>query len=124
VVINNHLGDPLKGAVLMIEQVFQLTQSTKKTVEKIVQDDNLDYIHMLLNKNEGLPVHYSNSNVYMTVLKGTLSITLEEQEAADYLSGTLIKIPYRTKMNIRNLHEDILELIVIKAPAPKHYHSV
>ncbi len=108
----------------MIEQVFQLTQSTKKTVEKIVQDDNLDYIHMLLNKNEGLPVHYSNSNVYMTVLKGTLSITLEEQEAADYLSGTLIKIPYRTKMNIRNLHEDILELIVIKAPAPKHYHSV
>ena len=108
----------------MIEQVFQLTQSTKKTVEKIVQDDNLDCIHMLVNKNEGLPVHYSNSNVYMTVLKGTLSITLEEQEAVDYSSGTLIKIPHKTKMNIRNLHEDILELIVIKAPAPKHYHSV
>ena len=108
----------------MIEQVFQLTQSAKKTVEKIVQDDNLDYIHMLLNKNEGLPVHYSNSNVYMTVLKGTLSITLEEQEVVDYSSGTLLKIPYRKKMNIRNLHDDILELIVVKAPAPKHYHSV
>ncbi|MEA3326833.1 MAG: cupin domain-containing protein [Chloroflexota bacterium] len=107
----------------MIGQVFHLTQSTKKTVEKIVQDDNLDYVHMLFNKNEGLPVHYSNSNVYMTVLKGTLSITLDEQEVVDYSSGTLLKIPYRTKMNVRNLLDDILELIVIKAPAPKHYHS-
>lgn len=107
----------------MIEQNFKLSQSTEKTVEKIVQDDNLDYIHMLFNKDEGLPVHYSNSNVYMTVLNGTLSITLDEQEIADYSSGTLLKIPYKTKMNVQNLHDDLLELIVIKAPAPRHYHS-
>ena len=105
----------------MIEQIYKLTQTPKKTVEKIVQDDNLDYIHMIFPKGDGLPVHFSNSNVYMTVLKGTLSITLNEQEVTTYPYGTLLKIPYRTKMNVRNCHDDILELIVVKAPAPKSF---
>jgi hypothetical protein len=30
-----------------------------------------------------------------------------------------LKIPFKTKMNVRNLHPDTLELIVVKAPAPK-----
>jgi len=105
----------------MIEQIFKLSQSNEKTIEKVVQDDNLDYIHMIFSKGDGLPVHFSNSNVYMTVLMGTLSITLDDQEVATYRNGTLLKIPYRTKMNVRNCHDDILELIVVKAPSPKHF---
>ena len=103
----------------MIEEVFTLAKSDEKTVEKVIQDDNLDYIHMLFNQNEGLPLHTSNSNVYMTVLQGTLSIGLDDQEINEYKAGTLLKIPYKTKMNVRNLHEPLLELIVIKAPSPR-----
>ena len=33
--------------------------------------------------------------------------------------GTLLKIPFQTKMNVKNLHNEILELIVVKAPAPR-----
>ena len=105
----------------MIEEVFTLSQSTERTVEKVIQDDNLDYIHMIFNKDEGLPLHYSNSYVYMTVLKGELSIGLDDQTLHDYPAGTLLKIPYRTKMNVRNLDDALLELLVIKAPAPKNY---
>jgi len=105
----------------MIETVFTLANNTERTVEKVIQDDNLDYIHMLFNKNEGLPLHYSNSNVYMTVLQGKLSIALDDQEVHVYPDGILLKIPYKTKMNVQNLHDEMLELIVIKAPAPKKY---
>ena len=105
----------------MIEEIFTLEQSDQRLVQKVVQDDNLDYIHMIFNKDEGLPEHYSNSNVYMTVLKGTLSIGLDEQETHSYPAGTLLKIPYRVRMNVRNLHAEVLELIVVKAPAPKNY---
>lgn len=105
----------------MIEQTFCLSSANHKTVEKVIQDDNLDYIHMIFQNGDGLPVHYSNSNVYMTVMKGTLSITLDEQDIKTYTSGTLLKIPYKTKMNVQNLHDSILELIVIKAPSPKHF---
>jgi len=55
----------------------------------------------------------------MTVLRGRLSIGLDDQEVHEYEAGDLLKIPFNTKMNVKNLHDDTLELIVVKAPAPK-----
>ena len=102
----------------MIEQVFNLSTSNKKIVEKVIFDENIHYIHMVFDQNEGLPEHFSNSNVYMTVIRGTLSIGLDDQDVHEYTNGSLLKIPMDTKMNVRNLHHDVLELIVVKAPAP------
>ena len=103
----------------MIEQVFKLAEGNGKAIEKILFDENVHYLHMVFPQNEGLPEHFSNSNVYMTVVRGKLSIGLGGQEIREYTSGTLLKIPFKTKMNVRNLHVDTLELIVIKAPAPE-----
>lgn len=102
----------------MIERVFHLSKSDNKAVERIIQDESLHYIHMVFCQGEGLPEHDSNSNVYMTVLRGMLSIGLDEQGIHEYEAGTMLKIPPRTKMNVRNLHPEILELIVVKAPGP------
>lgn len=103
----------------MVEQKFNLSRGNEKAVEKIIFDENVHYLHMVFNKDEGLPEHYSNSNVYMTVIRGLLSISLDEQEVHEYEAGTLLKIPFQTKMNVKNLHSETLELIVVKAPAPK-----
>jgi len=103
----------------MIEQVFKMTQSDEKTVEKVIQDENIHYMHMILCKGEGLPVHTTNATVYMTVMKGRLSLQLEDHEVQYYNSGTILKIPFETKMDARNTDSDILELTVVKAPAPK-----
>lgn len=102
----------------MVEQIFNLTREDEKSVEKVIFDENVHYLHMVFNKDEGLPEHFSNSNVYMTVIRGKLSIGLNEQEIHEYDAGTLLKIPFQTKMNVKNLHSDTLELIVVKAPAP------
>lgn len=102
----------------MIEQIFKLSTGNEKAVEKVIFDENVHYLHMIFNKNEGLPEHFSNSNVYMTVIRGLLSIALNEQDIHEYPAATLLKIPYNTKMNVKNLHNDTLELIVVKAPAP------
>jgi len=102
----------------MIEQVFDLYKGDDKAIEKVVFDENVHYLHMVFNKEEGLPEHLSNSNVYMTVIRGRLSISLDEQDTHEYEAGTLLKIPFKTKMNVRNLHPETLELIVVKAPAP------
>lgn len=102
----------------MVEQVYQLETGDKKVVEKVIMDENIHYIHMVFNKDEGLPEHYSNSNVYMTVVRGKLSIALDDQDIHAYEAGTLLKIPENTKMNVKNLNDLVLELIVVKAPAP------
>lgn len=103
----------------MVEQVFNLSRGNEKVVEKVVFDENVHYLHMVFNKGEGLPEHFSNSNVYMTIIRGMLSIGLNDQEIHEYQAGTLLKIPFKTKMNVKNLHDETLELIVVKAPAPK-----
>jgi len=102
----------------VIEQAFQLTQTDEKTIEKVLLDENLHYLHMVLGPNDGLPEHLTNGNIYMTVVRGRLSIGLGEQESHEYAAGTLLKIPIHTKMNVRNLHSETLELLVVKAPAP------
>lgn len=102
----------------MIEQVFTLSVTDTTAVEKVLFDENVHYLHMVFPRDEGLPEHDSNSNVYMTVLRGTLSIGLDDQAIHEYRAGTLLKIPFQTKMNVGNRHPEPLELIVIKAPAP------
>ena len=102
----------------MVGQIFKLARGNEKAVEKVILDENLHYLHMVFNKGEGLPEHFSNSNVYMTVVRGKLSIGLDDQNIHEYEAGSLLKIPFQTKMNVKNLHDETLELIVVKAPAP------
>ena len=103
----------------MIEKVFQNSRSNEKTIERVIMDENLHYMHMIFGKDEGLPEHFANSNVYMTVVRGTLSIGLDDQTIHEYVAGNILKIPVKTKMNVTNRHSDVLELIIVKAPAPQ-----
>lgn len=102
----------------MIETIFKMTFSDERSVERVIQDENVHYIHMTFNKDEGLPEHFSNSNVYMTVLRGILSIQLDDQGTHVYEAGTVLRIPKGIKMNVGNKDDVTLELIVVKAPAP------
>jgi len=102
----------------MIEKTFQMTKGEEKTIERIIADEHINYNHMILPKGDSLPLHYSNSNVYMTVVRGRVSIGLDDQEMHEYDFGTIINIPNGIKMNVTNKHDDTLELIVVKSPAP------
>ncbi|MGI6752309.1 MAG: cupin domain-containing protein [Anaerovoracaceae bacterium] len=102
----------------MIEKVYKLAQTDEKTIERILFDENLHYLHMVFGKGDSTPEHYTNSNVYMTVLRGRLSIALGEQGVREYEKGTMLKIPNNTKMTAGNSNDEILEIVVVKAPAP------
>ncbi|MCK9225964.1 MAG: cupin domain-containing protein [Candidatus Muirbacterium halophilum] len=102
----------------MIEKVFKMTIGNKKTIEKVIMDENIHYMHMILNNGEFLPDHFTNSTVYMTVVRGILSIDLEDNGFNKYEAGTILKIPFNKKMRVHNQDEQTLELIVVKAPAP------
>ena len=77
----------------MVEKVFKLAKGEADAIEKVVFDENVNYIHMVFGQGEGLPIHMANSNVYMTVLRGHLSIGLDDQEVRRYEDHTLLKIP-------------------------------
>lgn len=103
----------------MIEKRYPFTLAEEKTIEKIVDDQNLAINHMILLKNTGLPEHYSNSNVYMIIVRGKMTIVLNDEEASIHEKGSILNIPFNVKMNVNNYHDDILEFFVVKAPNPR-----
>lgn len=102
----------------MVEKQFVYTQAETKIIERIISDENLDINHMILLKSQALPEHFSNSNVYMIVVRGTVTLRLDEQEEHSYPQGSIITIPYQTKMNVSNQLDETLEFFVVKAPSP------
>lgn len=105
----------------MIEEIYKISDSNKPIIEAVIKDENLNFMHMVLLTGEKLKTHYTNANVYMTVVKGTLSLSLEDNEFKQYEKNTVLKIPYNTKMDAQNHGTEILELFVVKAPAPGNY---
>jgi len=103
----------------MIERVFPVTQSDKKTIEVVVDDDHAMINHIILAKGDAVPEHDSNSNVYLIVARGEMTIALGPQEAQVYPAGRILAVPYQTRMRISNAGEQALEFFVVKAPNPK-----
>jgi quercetin dioxygenase-like cupin family protein len=104
----------------MIEKQVNYTISQQKVIERIIEDDNVAINHMVLRHSEALPEHFANSNVYMIVARGGVTLRLDAQEPHAYPAGSIVLIPHRTKMNVSNQGNDVLELFVVKAPSPKH----
>ena len=107
----------------MIENKYMFQQVNTKIIERIIDDENVNINHMVLTKGDSLPEHFSNSNVYMLVIKGIITLKLDEQEEHTYPAGSILTIPYNTKMNVSNQHDDVLEFFVVKAPSPKFYKN-
>ena len=103
----------------MIETVYQVTMTNDKTIERIVDDEQVNINHMVLIQDTGLPVHVSNSNVYMVIVRGTMTIALDDEPANLHQAGEILAIPFNTKMEVANKHEEVLEFYVLKAPNPK-----
>jgi quercetin dioxygenase-like cupin family protein len=103
----------------MVENEFRFTVTDEKVIERVLEDDNVGINHMVLRKSEALPEHYSNSNVYMIVARGQVTLRLDDQEPHAYEAGGILTIPYKTKMNVYNERDEVLELFVVKAPSPR-----
>ncbi|MDD3520227.1 MAG: cupin domain-containing protein [Actinomycetota bacterium] len=103
----------------MIEKKYSYKLTDAKTIERIISDENLDINHMVLPKGESLPEHFSNSNVYLIIANGRLTIKLNEQKEATYERGDIINVPFKIRMLIYNEHEELLEFFVVKSPSPK-----
>ncbi|NMD42829.1 MAG: hypothetical protein GYA86_05930 [Firmicutes bacterium] len=103
----------------MIETKFNFTRTDGKTVEKIVEDERVAINHLVLPQGEALPEHRANSFVHMIVVRGILTLELEGQEEQQYPAGSIVAIPYRTRMHPQNRDDGVLEFFVIKAPSPK-----
>jgi quercetin dioxygenase-like cupin family protein len=104
----------------MIEKLYNFTRTDEKTIERIIEDDHAAINHMVLPQGAALPEHHANSNVYMIVVRGEITLRLDAQEPHAYVAGSILVIPHRTKMNVSNQRQEAAEIFVVKAPGPKN----
>src|SRR5665648_7856 len=104
----------------MIETNYEFKTSDTKLVEKIVDDDNIHLNHIILAKNQNMPEHFSNSNVYLIIVQGEMQLTLGSQKSQDYPHGSIVNVPYNTKMLIKNENSQLMEFFVVKSPNPRN----
>ncbi|MDL2294281.1 cupin domain-containing protein [Ruminococcaceae bacterium OttesenSCG-928-D13] len=104
-----------------MKKLYRFNQSDEKLIEKILDDDVVMINHIILNQGETLPQHDSNSNVYLMVVRGTLTLRLGEDPSKCCENGNIINVPGKVKMNISNEAPEQVEFFVIKAPSPRLY---
>ncbi len=102
----------------MVEREYSFNVTDQKIIERILEDEHAAINHMVLCQGDALPEHHANSNVYMAVTRGTITLRLNDQEPHSYPHGSILAIPFRTLMNVSNQHEEAAEIFVFKAPGP------
>ncbi len=107
----------------MIETTYEFKTSDSKLVEKIVNDDNVHINHIILEKGQNMPEHFSNSNVYFIIVQGEMRLTLNDNEPNNHTHGSIVNVPYNTKMLIQNINTPLMEFFVLKSPNPKHFEE-
>lgn len=107
----------------MTEKTYSFSSSEAKLIEKIIDDENVAINHIVLAQGDRVPEHFSNSNVYLIIVRGTMWLKLDEQETRLYPAGTIVNVPYQIKMNISNQGPEVLEFFVVKSPSPRHFSS-
>ncbi|PKL75710.1 MAG: hypothetical protein CVV27_13990 [Candidatus Melainabacteria bacterium HGW-Melainabacteria-1] len=103
----------------MIEKSYAITKTDTKTMEKIIDDERVNINHIVVPAGDAVKTHVSNSYVHQIIVRGTLSLSLEDGPFTDYPSGTIVAVPFNQKMVIENHGSEILEFFVVKAPNPR-----
>lgn len=104
----------------MLEKLYQAARTESFVMEKIVDDDPVNINHIILAPGEAAPTHVSNSHVHQIIVRGTLSLSLEDGPFNHHPAGTIVAVPFNLKMAIQNRGTDTLEFFVIKAPNPRN----
>lgn len=104
----------------MIEKLYKYSLSDENIVERLIDTKNASIAHAIVKPQERFPIHNSNAIVHMIIVRGELSAKFNEQDVHCYDAGSILEIPYDTKMELSNEGKQSLEFFAIKAPSPTY----
>jgi quercetin dioxygenase-like cupin family protein len=103
----------------MIEKPYSCTKTDSTIMEKMIDDEHVNINHIVVAPGEAVPTHVSNSHVHQIIVRGTLSLSLEDEPFNHHPQGTIVAVPFNQKMVIQNQGKETLEFFVVKAPNPR-----
>lgn len=105
----------------MIETLYSYSVTDEKTVEIFLNDDNCTMGHVILKPGDELPAHSTDSNVYLLVVRGELTVSLDQVESKTFGRGAVVNLPFGILLGMKNSSEEVMELFAFKSPNPSKY---
>lgn len=97
-----------------MEKVYAYTVTDEAIFENIFKDEKILMNHVVVLPGNIFPKHPTDAVVYALVVRGELSVTIEDQETSVYKAGHLVNIPKGANTELGNRGGEPLELFVTK----------
>lgn len=98
----------------MSVNILNYTQNTEEVFEHLIKEDNFEYNHVVIKSGFHFPAHPTDANVIITIVKGILSVKIEDQETKDFHVGQVLTVDRGVISVLGNNQEKPCELFVIK----------
>ena len=95
-------------------EVTHYTTEADDIFEHIVKEDDFEFNHVIIKPGFSFPKHPRDAFVIITVVKGVLSVNLEDEEGLNFQKGAVVKIPQGVLSTLSNQQDEKCELFVIK----------
>ncbi|NDL67480.1 cupin domain-containing protein [Anaerotalea alkaliphila] len=97
-----------------MEKIYSYTLTDREIFENVFTADNLLMNHVVIPPGKVFPKHPTDAEVYALIVRGQLSVGLEDEEVKVYGKGQVVNIPKGVQSELGNRTGDLVELFVLK----------
>ena len=94
--------------------IYPYTLTDQETLENIFDRGDCLMNHVVMPPGKVFPEHPTDAHVYITVLRGELTIALEKDVPFRLRRGQVGNVPKGIISSLSNVSEEVVELIVLK----------
>lgn len=84
----------------------------------LIDEEHLFLRQLVLGPGDSIPRHRADSNVYLLLLEGQISLEVDKEEKA-LLKGSLFPVRRGDSMRFGNFSKEEALLLIFKAPNPR-----
>ncbi len=94
--------------------IYFYTLTDQETLENVFDRGDCLMNHVIMPPGKVFPKHPTDAHVYITVLRGELTIVLEDEAPIQLKRGQVGNVPKGVMSSLSNVTDDVVELIVLK----------
>ena len=89
-----------------MKQIINPIGKEINTLGKVVNNKELMLVHLQLKSGEQVPSHdHKGQEVYFTIVKGTVAVTLDDTEVHRISTGTVLHFPGEAHVSVNAIEE-------------------
>ena len=89
-----------------MKQIINPIGKEINTLDKVIDNKELMLVHLQLKSGEQVPSHdHKGQEVYFTIVKGTVEVTLDDTEVHRISTGTVLHFPGEAHVSVNAIEE-------------------